>query len=166
MTRFSGFKSQASRTDVSLFCSDSHFFSTVWIKICSFRLFQVSFIHCVSDTLVGDSLSAQLIYRGKVVLATHSTIFADTIQNYISPTCKPRKLKSAKNNLHVFRQKARNFGDAKISHYTVIRALNEGTGRRFRATIRHNHKSSDMQNKMKSNDQELIQSDPTSCPQN
>ena len=48
----------------------------------------------------------------------------------------------------------------------IIRALNEGTGRLFRATTRHNHKSSDMQSKMISNDQELIQSDPTSCPQN
>ena len=95
------------------------FFSTVWMKICSFRLFQVSFIPCVSDTLVGDSLSAQLIYRGKVVFATHSTIFTDTNQNYISRTCKPRKLKSAKNKLLVFRQKPRKFGDAKISHYTV-----------------------------------------------
>ena len=47
----------------------------------------------------------------------------------------------------------------------IIRALNECTGRLFRATIRHNHKSSDMQSKKISNDQELIQSDPISCPQ-
>ena len=33
-------------------------------------------------------------------------------------------------------------------------------GRLFRATTRHNHKSSDMQSKMISNDQELTQSDP------
>ena len=32
---------------------------------------------------------------------------------------EPRKLKSAKNNLHVFETKPRKFGDAKISHYTV-----------------------------------------------
>ena len=38
----------------------------------------------------------------------------------------------------------------------IIRALNECTGRIFRATTRHNHKSSDMQSKKISNDQELI----------
>ena len=54
MTQLSGFKSQASRTDVSLFRSDSLFFSTVWMKISSFCLFQLYFIPCVSDTLVGD----------------------------------------------------------------------------------------------------------------
>ena len=48
----------------------------------------------------------------------------------------------------------------------IIRTLNDGTGRLFRATTRHNHKSSDMQSKMISNDQELIQLDPTSCLQN
>ena len=30
----------------------------------------------------------------------------------------------------------------------IIRALNEGTGRLFRATTRHNHNSSNMQSKM------------------
>ena len=34
----------------------------------------------------------------------------------------------------------------------IIRALNECTGRRFRATTRYNHKSSDMQSKKISND--------------
>ena len=38
----------------------------------------------------------------------------------------------------------------------IIRALNECTGRPFRATTRYNHKSSDMQGKKISNDQELI----------
>ena len=37
----------------------------------------------------------------------------------------------------------------------IIRALNECTGRLFRATTRHNHKSSDMQSKTISKDQEL-----------
>ena len=36
-------------------------------------------------------------------------------------------------------------------------------GETFRATTRHNHKSSDMQSKKISNNQELIQSDPISC---
>ena len=34
--------------------------------------------------------------------------------------CQPRKLKSAKNNPHVFKTKPQKFGDAKISHYTVL----------------------------------------------
>ena len=34
--------------------------------------------------------------------------------------CRPRKLKSAKNNRHVFETKPRKFGDVKISHYTVF----------------------------------------------
>ena len=37
----------------------------------------------------------------------------------------------------------------------IIRALNECTGRLFRAATRHNHKSSDMQSKKISNDQEV-----------
>ena len=41
----------------------------------------------------------------------------------------------------------------------IISALNECTGRLFRATTRHKHKSCDMQSKKISNDQELIQSD-------
>ena len=44
----------------------------------------------------------------------------------------------------------------------IIRVLNKCTGRLFRTTIRHNHKSSDMQSKKTSNYQELIQSDPMS----
>ena len=35
--------------------------------------------------------------------------------------CRPRKLKSAKNDRHVFETKPRKFGDAKISHYMVSR---------------------------------------------
>ena len=48
----------------------------------------------------------------------------------------------------------------------IISALNECTGRLFRATTQHNDKSSDMQSEKISNDQELRQSGPTSCPQN
>ena len=38
----------------------------------------------------------------------------------------------------------------------IIRALNECTGRLFRATTRHNNKSSDMQSKKISNEVESI----------
>ena len=38
--------------------------------------------------------------------------------------CRPRKLKSAKNNRHVFETKPRKFGDAKISNYTVFYIIN------------------------------------------
>ena len=48
----------------------------------------------------------------------------------------------------------------------IIRALIECMGILFRAITWHNHKSPDMQSKKISNDQERIQSDPTSCPQN
>ena len=57
-------------------------------------------------TLARDFLSAVLIYRGKIEI-----IFRWR--------CRPRKLKSAINNRHVFQTKPRKFGDAKISHYTV-----------------------------------------------
>ena len=40
--------------------------------------------------------------------------------------CRPRKLKSAKNNPHVFETKPRKFGDAKISHYTVLKSATIG----------------------------------------
>ena len=89
--------------------------------ICSFCLFfvsarlQVSFIPFISDTLAGDFLSALLIYRGKVELCHPPLSFlAEKNRNYFS------KLKSAKINHHVFETKPRKFGDAKISHYTVL----------------------------------------------
>ena len=41
--------------------------------------------------------------------------------------CRPRKLKSAKNNPHIFETKPRKFGDTKISHYTVCEFHNLGT---------------------------------------
>ena len=64
---------QASKTDILLFCSEQSFYSTVsfvnmfllfvCLSDCKYLLFR-----CVSDTLAGDFLSAQLIYRGKVEL--------------------------------------------------------------------------------------------------
>ena len=39
--------------------------------------------------------------------------------------CRPRKLKSEKNNRHVFETKPRKFGDANISHYTVSINISE-----------------------------------------
>ena len=79
------------------------------MKICSFCLFKVSFIPCVSDTSVGDFLSAQLIYPGKVD-------FCHPLNE--SRRCQPRKLKSAKNKLHVFRQIRENLTTRK---YPIIR---------------------------------------------
>ena len=72
MTQLSGFKEQASKTDFSLFCSEQSFFQPSECKyvlfVCLSVRLQVSFIPCVSDTLAGDFLSAQMIYRGKVEL--------------------------------------------------------------------------------------------------
>ena len=42
-------------------------------------------------------------------------IFAEKNRNYFSRTLPTAKLKSAKNNRHIFEKKPRKFGDAKIS---------------------------------------------------
>ena len=84
---------------------------------CKYLLFP-----CISDTLAEDFLSAQLIYRGKVKLCNPFYDFrGKRIKIIFCGRCRPRKLKSAKNNRHVFETKSQKFGDAKISHYTVSR---------------------------------------------
>ena len=55
--------------------------------------------------------------------------------------CRPRKLKSAKNNPHVFETKPRQFGDAKISHYTVYYRLLKKLYAKNRILICHKHKN-------------------------
>ena len=65
--------------------------------------------------------SAQLMYQGKVELCHPLYDFRGKESKFIfRGRCRPRKLKSAKNNPHVFETKLRKFGDAKISHYTVL----------------------------------------------
>ena len=66
------------------------FFFFVCLSDCMYVLFP-----CVSDSLAGDFLSAQLIYRMKDECAKR-------IEIIFRGRCQPRKLKSAKNNPHVF----------------------------------------------------------------
>ena len=50
------------------------------------------------------------------------------IENNFHGRCRPRKLKSAKNNPHVFETKPRKFGNTKISHYTVSESFSKSSG--------------------------------------
>ena len=74
-------------------------FLFVCLLDCKYPLFR-----CVSDTLAGDFLSAQLIYRGKVELCHHPLydFRGKRIEIIVRGHCRPRKLKSAKNNPHIF----------------------------------------------------------------
>ena len=79
MTQLLGFKSQASKTDASLFCSDSQPSECNYVLfVCLSVRLQISFIPCVSDTLAGDFLSAQLTYRGTIELCHSLILFAET----------------------------------------------------------------------------------------
>ena len=86
----------------------------------SFRM-QVSFIPLRSDTLAGDFLSD----LSKEIRAVPPTLWFSRIRIEITfrGHCRLRKLKSVKINPYVFETKLRKFGDAKISHYTVNKAL-------------------------------------------
>ena len=91
-----------SKQDKTLFCSEQSLYQP---SECKYVLFVCLSVR-LQVTLARDFLSALLIYRGKIEI-----IFRGR--------CRPRKLKSVKNNRHVFQTKPRKFGDAKISHYTV-----------------------------------------------
>ena len=91
-------------------------FLFVCLSDCKYLIFP-----CISDTLAGDFLYAQLIYRGKVVVPPTLRFSRKRHEIIFRGHCRPRKLKSAKNNPHVFETKPRKFGDAKISHYTVCK---------------------------------------------
>ena len=91
------------------------FFLLVCLSDCKYLLFP-----CVSDTLAGDFLSEQLLYWGKLELCHPLYDFrGKKIEIIFRECCRPRKIKSAKINPHVFETKPRKFGDAKISHFTV-----------------------------------------------
>ena len=87
----------------------------VCLSECKYLLFP-----CVSDTLAGDFLSAQLIYRGKFELCHPLYDFRGKNEMIFRGCCRPRLLKSAKIIPHVFETKPRKFGDAKISHCTLF----------------------------------------------
>ena len=102
----SGFKSQASRTDVSLFCSDSHFFSTVWITVNEnmFFLFVSSIFYSLRFRHFGRRFSFRTVdlSRKSRVLPPTQQFLRTRIKIIFHGRCHPRKLKSAKNKLHVF----------------------------------------------------------------
>ena len=115
--------SQASKTNISLFCSKQPFYSPSECKyvlfVCLSVRLKVSFIP-MHFRYFGRKFSLRTVdLSTESHCATHSTIFADKTRNYFSRTLPTAKLKSAKNNPHVFATKPRKFGDAKISHYTV-----------------------------------------------
>ena len=92
------------------------FFLSVCLSDCKYLLFP-----CISDTLAGDFLYAQLIYQGKVIVPPILRFSRKRLEFFFfCGRCRPRKLKSAKNNPHVFETKPRKFGDAKISHCTIF----------------------------------------------
>ena len=91
--RFSWFMSQASRTDVSLFCSDSHFFQPSEWKYVLFVCFKYLLFLAFLTLWLEISSPHSWSIEGKSCFATHSTIFADTNQNYFSRTLPTAKIK-------------------------------------------------------------------------
>ena len=107
------------------FVVNSHFIQPsewkyVLIACLSVRL-QVSFIH-LRFRYFGRRFSFHTVDlpRGSQVVPPTLRFSRKRIELIFRGRCRPRKLKSAKNNPHVFKTKPRKFGDAKISHYTVI----------------------------------------------
>ena len=99
MTQLSGFKSQAS--------------------IVSSNFYSLRFGH------LGRRFSFRTVdlSRESRVLPPIQQFLRTRIKIIFRGSCQPRKLKSAKNKLHVFETKPRKFGDAKISHYTVAKVV-------------------------------------------
>ena len=75
---------------------------------------------CVSDTLAGDFFFRTVdVSRESRGVPPTLWFSRKKIEIIFRGRCRPRKLKSAKNNPHVFETKPQKFGDAKISYYTV-----------------------------------------------
>ena len=89
-------------------------FLFVCLSDCNYRSFP-----CVSDTLAGDYLSTLLIYRGKVELCHPLYGFRGNNRNDFRGRCRPRKLKSAKNNPRVFRRTAKIWRRENIPLYGI-----------------------------------------------
>ena len=116
------FQSQASRTDVSLFCSDSHFCNRLNENMLFCFLFVSSINYSLRFRHFGRRFSFRTVYlsRESRVLPPTQQFFRTRIKIIFRGRCQPRKLKSAKIKLHVVETKPRKFGNAKISHYTVM----------------------------------------------
>ena len=89
------------------------FFLFVCLSDCKYLLFP-----CISDTLVGDFLYVHLIYRRKVIVPSILLFSQKRLEIIFRGSCRPRKLKSAKNNPHVFATKPDNLATRK---YPIIR---------------------------------------------
>ena len=113
-------RNKQARQTFHCFVLISHFIQPSECKYVLFVCLSVR-LQVSSIRLAGDFLSAHLFYRGKVELCHLLYEFRGEI--IFHGHHLPRKLKSAKNNSLVFETKPRKFGDAKITHYTVIKNL-------------------------------------------
>ena len=103
MTQLSGFKSQASRTDVSLFRSDSLFFFNR-LNENIFFLFVSSIFYSLRFRHFGRRFFFHTVdlSRESLVLPPTQQFLRTRIKITFRGRCQPQKLKSAKNKLHVF----------------------------------------------------------------
>ena len=91
------------------------FFLFVCLSDCKYLLFR-----CISDTLSRVFFRTVDLSRENRVMPPTLRFSRKRIEIIFRGRCRPRKLKSAKNNPHIFETKPRKFGDAKISHYMVF----------------------------------------------
>ena len=91
------------------------FFLFICLSDCKYLLFRY-----VSDTLAGDFFPHSWSIDSRVAPPT-LRFLRKRIKIIFCGHCRPWKLKSTKNNAHVFKTKPWKFGDAKITHYTVFR---------------------------------------------
>ena len=81
------------------FCQvEAHmFFLFVCLSDCKYLLFP-----CIPDVFAGDFRYSQLIYRRKVAMPPTLRFSQKRLEIIFRGRCRPRKLKSVKNNTHVF----------------------------------------------------------------
>ena len=110
------------------------------MQICSFCLFvcqTASIFYSLAKYLFGQSVpfhTVDLSRESRVVPPT-LRFSRKRIKIIFRRRCRPRKLKSAKNNPHVFQTKPRKFGDAKISHSAVYNFIFEPENHDFKTHI-------------------------------
>ena len=89
--------SQASKTNISLFCSEQPFYSTVWMLICSFCLF-VCQTASIFYSLAFQILLPEIFFTRKVIVPPilWFSLSRKRLEIVFRGHCQPRKLKSAK----------------------------------------------------------------------
>ena len=122
-------RNKQARQTFHCFVLDSHFIQPSECKyvvfVCLSVRLQVSFIP-LRFRYFGRRFSfrtVDLSKESRVVPPPTLQFSRKRIEIIFRGHCRPRKLKSAKNNPHIFQTKPRKFGDAKISHYTVCYSL-------------------------------------------